>query len=80
MKFIPPHLVASGVYPGTGGAIDWLELPGFQLARRISAVDNDRGVPYTREGMSFRGNRILLLPEDGPSRLFVFERVPYLAP
>lgn len=77
MKFIPPHLVASGVYPGnTGGAIDWLELPGFQLARRISAVDNDRGVPYTREGMSFRGNRILLLPEDGPSRLFVFERGP----
>jgi hypothetical protein len=77
MKFIPPHLVASGVYPGNaGGAIDWLELPDFQLARRISAGNNDRGVPYTREGMSFRDNRILLLPEDGPSRLFVFERVP----
>jgi hypothetical protein len=77
MKFVPPHLIASGVYPGSaGGAIDWLDLPGFQLARRISAGNNDRGVPYTREGMSFRGNRILLLPEDGPSRLFVFERVP----
>ena len=45
-------------------------------ACRLSAGNNDRGVPYTREGMAFRGNRILLLPEDGPSRLFVFERQP----
>jgi len=77
IKYVPPHLVASGTYSGgTGGAIDWLDFPGFQLARRLEAGKNDRGVPYTREGMSLRDNRILLLPEDGPSRLFVFERVP----
>jgi hypothetical protein len=74
LKFGPPWLVASGLFFGdAGGAIDWLDFPDFHLARRVSAGKNDRGVPYTREGMSLRANRLLLLPEDGPSRLFIFE-------
>jgi len=30
-------------------------------------------VTYTNEGMAIRGRRLLLLPEDSASRLFVFD-------
>lgn len=74
MKFVSPFLIASGLFPGRAeGAVDWIEWPGLTLARRLPAGANGQGVPYTREGMSFRGNRLLFVPEDGPSRLFVFE-------
>jgi hypothetical protein len=74
MKFVPPFLVASGLFPGRPeGAVDWLEWPGLTLSRRLPAGANGVGVPYTREGMSFRGGRLLFVPEDGPSRLFIFE-------
>jgi hypothetical protein len=74
MKFASPHIVASGVFPGrAGGAIDWLDLPDFHLVRRLTAGNNDRNLPFTREGMAIRANRLLLLPEDDQSRVFIFQ-------
>jgi Family of unknown function (DUF6454) len=73
MKFAAGEIVASGNLPDGEGAIDWLALPSFELRRRILAGKNDRGVLYTREGMAIHANQLLLLPEDGPSRLFIFD-------
>jgi hypothetical protein len=72
IKFVEGRLVGGGVLPGKTGAIDWLDYPSFRLVRRIEAGQTSRGVLYTNEGMALRGNRLLLLPEDGPSRLFEF--------
>ena len=63
-----------GPTPRTG-AIDWLDYPSLRLIRRVTVGQTSRGVPYTSEGMAIRGDRILLLPEDSPSRLFQFSFV-----
>ena len=76
MKFIGGTLVASGLIPGKTDAIDWLKFPSFELVRRISAGYTDGGVPYTNEGMTVRNGHLYLLPEDEPSRLFVFGLKP----
>ena len=76
IQFDAGVLVASGLLPDHTGAIDWLEFPGLRLMRRIKPGNTDRGAPYTREGMAIRGNELLLLPEDGPSRLFIFQVKP----
>ena len=73
MKFDGGHIVASGNLPDGGGAIDWLEYPSLRLARRIRAGKDDRGVLYTREAMAIHGDRLVLVPEDGPSRVFFFD-------
>lgn len=73
MKFDGRQIVASGILPDKTGGIDWLDFPSLRLARRVEAGNSDRGVLYTREGMAIRGNRLMLLPEDGASRLFVFD-------
>lgn len=65
------QLVAGGIR-GAEGVIDWLDPRDFRLLRRIRAGKTGRGVIYTREGMAVSGGRLYLLPEDGPSRLFVF--------
>jgi hypothetical protein len=72
IKFVDGGLVASGLLPGRSGAIDWLEYPSLRLVRRVAAGQSSRGVPYTSEGMAVRGDRLYLLPEDSPSRLFEF--------
>jgi hypothetical protein len=72
IKFVDGHLVASGLLPGRKGAIDWLEYPSLNLIRRVTVGQTSRGVPYTSEGMAVRGDRLFLLPEDSPSRLFQF--------
>ena len=72
LKFVNGKLVGGGLLPGKVGAVDWLEWPSFRLEKRVTAGRTDRGVPYTNEGMAVRGDRLFLLPEDGPSRLFEF--------
>jgi Family of unknown function (DUF6454) len=72
LKFEPPYLVASGLLADGTGAIDWLSLPSFALSRRATAGKTDRQAPLTREGMAIHQDQLLLLPEDEPSRLFVF--------
>lgn len=76
MKLAGGLLVASGVTSADEGAIDWLDPETLDLRRRITAGKTDRGVRYTNEGMDVRDGRLYLLPEDGPSRLFVFA-LPY---
>ncbi len=78
MKFDSNWIVASGNFPDRSGAIDWLDHRSLRLIRRLKAGANDRGVLYTREGMAIHGNRLLLLPEDGPSRLFIFDLTGWL--
>lgn len=72
LKWVDGRIVAGGLLPGKVGAIDWLEWPSLKLLRRIDAGKTSRGVPFTNEGMAARGDRLWLLPEDGPSRLFEF--------
>jgi len=72
MKFVSGQVLASGLLSDRSGAIDWLEYPSLRPRRRITAGNTDHGTPYTREGMAVRGGLLYLLPEDGPSRLFVF--------
>jgi len=72
IKFVDGLLVASGLLPGHTGAIDWLEYPSLRLVRRVAVGQTSRGVPFTSEGMALRGGKLLLLPEDSPSRLFEF--------
>jgi hypothetical protein len=76
IKFVEGSLVGSGLLPDRSGAIDWLEYPSLRLLRRVPSGKSSRGVPYTAEGMAIRGDRILLLPEDSPSRLFEFRLEP----
>jgi Family of unknown function (DUF6454) len=67
------ELVASGALSRTEGSVDWLDPWSLQLQRRIRAGVTDRGVRFTNEGMAIRDGKLYLLPEDGPSRLFVFQ-------
>jgi hypothetical protein len=73
MKFDGRWLVASGLLSGRVAAIDWLEFPSLRLVHRLTLGKTDRGDPFTREGMAIRNGKLLLLPEDGPSRLFFFD-------
>ena len=66
--------VGRGAGAGEAGAIEWWDPKSWKMARRITVGMTDRGKPFTHEGMAWRGGRLYLLPEDAPSRLFVFGR------
>ena len=72
LKIVDGGLVGSGVLSHETGVVEWLSLDGYRLLRRVRAGATSRGVPYTNEGMALRGGKLYLLPEDDPSRLFVF--------
>jgi len=55
-----------------GGAIDWLEPADLRLIRRVRAGKTNLGVTFTQEGMAVAEDRLYLLPEDAPNRLFIF--------
>jgi beta-lactamase class D len=74
VKFAAGQLVASGLRGGEG-AIDWLDPSDFRLVRRIRTGKTNRAVVYTHEGMAISGDRLYLMPEDAPTRVFVF-RLP----
>ena len=73
LKFHSEKLVASGLLSGGRAAIDWLDVSSMSLVHRLPLGNTDRSQPLTREGMTLFENRLWLLPEDGDSRLFVFE-------
>jgi beta-lactamase class A len=75
LKFANGILVGSGLR-GSEGAVDFLDPVDFRLTRRIRAGKTSRGVLLTHEGMAIAADRLYLLPEDGPSRLFVY-RLPH---
>jgi beta-lactamase class A len=71
MKAVGGRLIAGGLRPD-GGAIDWLDPQDLRLLDRIRVGKTNRGVTFTQEGMAVSGDRLYLLPEDAPSRVFVF--------
>ena len=73
MKFDRGKLVGSGLQRDKSGAMVWMNWPSLQIIRRVVVGQTDRGVAYTHEGMTIRDRKLWLLPEDGPSRLFVFQ-------
>ncbi len=73
MKFAANRLIASGLRSKTQGAVDFLDPQSLDLRRRIELATTDRGVVFTNEGMTIKGNTLYLLPEDDPSRLFLFK-------
>jgi hypothetical protein len=74
MKAVGGKLVGGGIRAGAG-SIDWFDPREMRLSERIVAGKTDRGLTLTREGMAIAGDRLYLLPEDAPSRVFVF-RLP----
>lgn len=72
MKYVNGALLGSGLRRNEG-AIDFLDGTDLRLRRRIRAGKSGRGVVLTHEGMAIDAGRLYLLPEDGPSRLFVFK-------
>lgn len=76
MKWIDGKLLGGGLRAKGHGAIDWLDPDSLQLLRRVEVETTDRGVVFTNEGMTLRGGLLYLLPEDDPSRLFVFRLPP----
>lgn len=68
-------IVAAGL-AGQGAqarsVIEWLDPETLRPLRRETPGRTDRGVPLTNEGMDLRDGTLYLLPEDTPSRLFVF--------
>jgi hypothetical protein len=74
MKWAGGALVASGLVSGNG-VIDWLDPATLTPIRTLTTGKTDRGVVFTHEGMAIDGGMLYLLPEDSPSRLFVF-RLP----
>ena len=71
MKAVGGQLIGSGIRP-EGGAIDWLDVRDLRMLRRVRTGKTDRDVLMTHEGMAISGTRLYLLPEDSPSRLFIF--------
>jgi beta-lactamase class A len=71
MKLAGESLIGSGLRGGEG-AVDWLHPSDLRLQRRIRVGKTNRGVALTHEGMAVANGRIYFVPEDGPSRLFVY--------
>ncbi|NWF83559.1 MAG: hypothetical protein HXY18_07000 [Bryobacteraceae bacterium] len=65
-------LIGSGLTGRGRGAIEWLDPETLSPLRIIVTGTTDKNVPYTQEGFDHRDGRIYLLPEDSPSRLFIF--------
>ena len=76
-------LLAGGLL-GDDGVVDTLEWPSLDLRERIVAGKTDRGVVLTHEGLAVAGRELLLMPEDDPSRVFVYAwsgpQAPEVAP
>lgn len=68
-------IVAAGL-AGQGAqarsVIEWLDPETLRPLQRETLGRTDRGFPFTNEGMDLRDGTLYLLPEDTPSRLFVF--------
>jgi len=62
-----------------GGTVVWLDPETLLPTTEQSVGRTDRGVSLVQEGIDLRDGRIYLLPEDTPSRIFVFNVVQLAA-
>ena len=71
-------LVAAATAPATAGgpAVAWFDPESLRLLKTMPAGATDRGTPFTNEGLDSRDGTLYLLPEDSPSRLFIFDAMP----
>lgn len=60
-----------------GGAVVWMDPETLDVIEVRRVGRTDRGVPLAQEGVEVRDGRVYLLPEDTPSRLFVYELVRF---
>jgi len=68
-------IVASGLRgrgPAAQAVVEWLDPETLRPLQNQVLGRSDRGVPFTNEGMEYRDGRLYLVPEDSPSRLFIF--------
>ena len=75
IKYRAQKVIASGLRTNGTGAVDFLDPKTLKIKRSIDFAKTDRDVRYTHEGMDLRNRLIYFLPEDTPSRLFVY-RLP----
>jgi hypothetical protein len=73
MKWVDGRLIAGGLLENTG-VIDVLEWPSLTLLSRLEVGRTDRDVLYTHEGLAVTEDRVLVVPEDDPARVFAFPR------
>lgn len=71
LKIVEGELLGSGLLARRRGVVEWLGLADYRLLRRVETGLTSRGVPFTNEGMAYRGGKLYLLPEDDPGRLFI---------
>lgn len=62
-----------GTLIASGGVVQWLDPEELEPLRTLTLGRTDRNVPFANEGMDLRDGLLYLLPEDGPSRLFVID-------
>lgn len=62
-----------------GGAIVWMDPEALNVTEVRPVGRTDRGVPLVQEGIELRDGRVYLLPEDTPSRVFVYDVVGFMA-
>jgi len=67
------RLLGAGIREKQAGALVLMNAKNWTVMRSWTAGKTDRGVWHTNEGVAVRGKRLYLLPEDGRSRLFVYE-------
>lgn len=69
------RLVGAGMAPkgSDAHAIVWLDPAQLAVWRTLPAGATSRGVPFVNEGLDVTHSHLYLLPEDTPSRLFVWE-------
>lgn len=73
LKFSGKELAGGGLLADRSGAVHWLDFPSLRAVKHLPVGKTDRGAVYTREGMAIFNGKLYLLPEDAPSRLFVFK-------
>jgi hypothetical protein len=61
-----------GTLIASGAVVEWLDPETLLPLDRFDPGRTDRNTPYANEGMDQRDNLLYFLPEDAPSRLFVF--------
>ncbi|HYP06796.1 MAG TPA: DUF6454 family protein [Bryobacteraceae bacterium] len=72
MKATSTSLIGSGLRGAVPGSVDWLDPTTNTLQKRLVVGKTSRGVVLTHEGMAIANGRIYFVPEDGPSRVFVY--------